>query len=231
MTHPLAEFESIYIINLPSRADRRSEIGAQLARIGLSLDAPGVNIFPAVRPADAGPFSSIGARGCFMSHLGVLKAATGRRNVLILEDDLDFVDNISAPNLPVDWGMFYGGARHELETSGPLTAAPPSAGLGCTHFVAINGGLIADLAAYLEAMLARPAGDPAGGPMHVDGAYSHFRADHPDVVTYVATPELGFQRPSRTDIHALPWFDRTPGVREVVQWIRRQRSSGSTRKA
>ena len=36
----------------------------------------------------------------------------------------------------------------------------------------INAPAIGPLIAYLERMVARPAGHPEGGPMHVDGAYS-----------------------------------------------------------
>ncbi|HAX77040.1 MAG TPA: LPS biosynthesis glycosyltransferase, partial [Cyanobacteria bacterium UBA11372] len=47
-------------------------------------------MFPAIRPDDAGDFPSIGARGCFESHLAILKQALADRlsNVLIVEDDL-----------------------------------------------------------------------------------------------------------------------------------------------
>ena len=61
--------------------------------------------------------------------------------------------------------------------------------------------------------------------MHVDGAYSRFRADNPDVRTFVAMPELGYQRPSRTDIHALRWFDRLPIIKDAVQAARQIRGS------
>jgi hypothetical protein len=49
--------------------------------------------------------------------------------------------------------------------------------------------------------------------MHVDGAYSMFRARRPDVVTLVASPSLGGQRSSRSDITANRWYDRQPGLR------------------
>ena len=61
--------------------------------------------------------------------------------------------------------------------------------------------------------------------MHVDGAYSRFRADNPTMSVFVAIPELGYQRASRTDIHSLKWFDRTPVVRALVQSIRRRRAA------
>jgi len=50
--------------------------------------------------------------------------------------------------------------------------------------------------------------------MHVDGAYTWFRRTHPTRRTWVALPELGHQRQSRTDIHPLRWYDRWPLVRD-----------------
>lgn len=222
--NPLSQFESIYVINLRSRGDRRREMAEQLAAVGLSFDSPQVRLFEAVRPDDAGAFPSVGARGCFMSHLGVLRDAVGKTNVLILEDDLDFAEGIVAPRIPMGWGMFYGGARHAIAPAGLLTLTAPEDVIGCSHFLAISGAVIPRLVTYLEALLSRPAGDPAGGPMHVDGAYARFRADNPDVQTYLATPELGFQRPSRTDIHALRWYDSTPLLRQLVNLARRVRA-------
>jgi hypothetical protein len=59
--------------------------------------------------------------------------------------------------------------------------------------------------------------------MHVDGAYSWFRANHPHLLTSVANPELGHQRASRTDVHDLRWHDRVPVVRDIVAFLRRFR--------
>ena len=228
----LADFCGIYVINLADRADRRIEISRQLASVGLSFESPGVNLFEAVRPLEAGGFESVGARGCFMSHLGVLRQAISLGNVLVLEDDLDFVPNVEVllgralVGLPHNWGIFYGGCVTDLRPSNAsVTRVPPSASLGTSHFVAFNGHVIALLVKYLEAILLRPTGHIDGGPMHVDGAYSRFRADHPDVLVFAALPELGYQRPSRTDIHALKWFDRIPVAKELVQFIRRRRAA------
>lgn len=226
-----ADFESIRVINLAHRTDRRAEMGEQLARVGLALDSPNVSLFAAVRPQDAGGFESIGAHGCFMSHLGILREAAGSRNVLIFEDDLDFADEIAdalSPvlgSLPSTWGVFYGGCVTDaMPGSGPTTEVAAQTPIRTSHFVAFNGSVIGALVEYLERILGRPPGHPDGGPMHVDGAYSRFRADNPRVRTFVAIPELGHQRASRTDIHALRWFDRTPFVRNVVQRIRRRRA-------
>ncbi len=228
----LADFETIRVINLAHRTDRRAEITEQLKLVGLSFASSNVSLFDAVRPLDAEGFDSIGARGCFMSHLGVLREAKSFRNVLVLEDDLDFIPDIAARSrtaleaLPADWGIFYGGCVTDVVTSGePLTQIRPSASLITAHFVAFNGPVIGRLITYLEATLQRPPGHIDGGPMHVDGAYSRFRADNPAVRVFAAIPELGYQRASRTDIHSLRWFDRAPIVREMVQKIRRHRAA------
>jgi glycosyl transferase family 25 len=235
MPHPLAAFERIYIINLASRTDRRAEMAEQLERVGLAIDSPQVRVFPAVRPLDAGAFTSVGAHGCFMSHLGVLRDAyaAGLERILILEDDLNFAPDFMAraPQLMAqlgasDWAIFYGG--HELHGAPPPGAGsleiPPSMDVQTAHFVAFRGRAIGDMVGYLEAMLGRIAGDPRGGPMHVGGAYCWFRRAHPHHRTFIAIPELGYQRASRTDIHRLRWLDRTPVVRELVALLRRTRN-------
>lgn len=235
----LPPFDRIYVLNLAERADRRREVEAQLRRFGLSLAAEPVRLFRAVRPADPGPFPSVGARGCFMSHLGMLREAVrdGVASVLILEDDLDFAPDAEV-RLPAllrslqqqDWALFYGG--YELPEGTPGGAAPAGAGLHpiqpelpvrTTHFIALRGAAIAEAVRFLEAVAARAPGDPAGGPMHVDGAYTWFRRTYPDLRTWIAVPELGHQRQSRTDIHPLRWYDRWPAVRELAQWARRLR--------
>ena len=232
----LATLGPIVVINLPFRADRRSEFAAQLHRFGLSFDHPQVRIFDAVRPDAPDEFPSIGARGCFLSHLGILRAAvaTGQDQILICEDDLDFTPNCLAqlPSLMAslktdDWSIFYGGYG---ETPLGKTTAPDllrlnsDQGVSCTHFYAIRGSAIADLKNYLEAMLERPSGDPQGGPMHYDGALSWFRKEHPHHITLAAVPPIGVQRASRTDIHALRWFDRWPIVRSLAGLLRRARA-------
>lgn len=235
MTPLFAAYERLYVINLASRADRRAEMAEQLQRVGLSFASPQVRLFEAVRPADAGPFPSVGAHGCFMSHLGVLRDArsAGLQRIVIFEDDLNFAADFATLALPAlaaaerpECAIFYGG--HEL-------AQPLAAGAGAVeiaadrpiqtaHFVAFHGAAIGTAVDYLEAMLRRAPGDPAGGPMHVDGAYSWLRRAHPALRTWAALPVLGHQRSSRTDIHALRWFDRLPLVRDAVARLRRVRN-------
>ena len=232
MTHPLDQFEAIYVINLASRADRRAEMQEQLQRIGLSLQSLSIQLFEAVRPADAGGFPSVGARGCFHSHLGVLQhaLAAGVERVLIVEDDLNFADDFLQRGAAVleqlsqkDWAVFYGG--YELASSVVLPSGcsllSPDEPVRTTHFIAFRGAAIGEAAAYLSAMRDRPPGHVDGGPMHVDGAYTWLRRAHPQWQTWAAAPPLGHQRASRTDIHDLRWHDRLPVVRDAVAMLRR----------
>lgn len=225
--------DQVYVINLKVRADRRAEIDAQLRRIGLSLDAPGVTLFEASKPTDPAGFPTLGAYGCFMSHLAVLREARdkGLASVLILEDDLNFCDNFVVRFADVAaclgshaWGLWYG--SYHLDAPLPLSSAPcvrvaPALAVGTSALVAVNGSHIAPLVQYLEAMLRRSAGDSAGGPMHIDGAYCWYRQAHPEAATWLATPPLGYQRSSRTDVHALRWFDRAGWAAAIVAWLRR----------
>ena len=220
----------LFLINLPQRHDRRRAFAAQLDRIGLGLGDPRVRVFAAIRPDEAGGFPGIGARGCFLSHLEILRQARTERleHLVVCEDDLDFAPDFAAraPQLldglaATEWDILYAG-HHGLpedvapDLPGGLVRLAPTRRVRTTHFLVFRHRAVAPLVAYLEAILARPGGHPDGGPMHVDGAFSRFRADHPDMVTLAALPPLGHQRASRTDIHALRWFDRLPVIRSAA---------------
>jgi glycosyl transferase family 25 len=223
-------FSRVYVINLPQRTDRRREMAGQLRRIGLGERE--VAWFAAVRPADAGGFPTLGARGCFLSHLGVIEDAVccGHESILILEDDCNFVpveqwDHIAGVLRGKQWDMFYGGAKAlhgELSPwRGPLARIPHDQAVTLTHFMAFRGDALREVADHLRAMLSRSAGDRAGGPMHVDGAYSWYRSQHPQLRTYTANPQIAVQRASRTDIHALAWHDRVRGVSDLAAVARK----------
>lgn len=236
MSHPLHVFQRVFVINLPSRDDRRREMAEQLQRIGLGFDSPLIALFPAVRPAHQGNFPSVGARGCFASHLAVLKEAArqGLQRILIVEDDLNFAPDFMARGPVVaerlrqaDWSMFYGGYRLDrplADTHSGAAIVAPDNGVQTSHFVGVQGSAIGSLVAHLEAQMARPAGDPLGGPMHVDGSYTWFRRARPDLVTLVAVPELGYQRASKTDVHELGLRDTLPGVRHAMAALRKLRN-------
>jgi hypothetical protein len=235
--HVLEYFQQIYIINLPHRRDRRQEMAEQLQGIGLSFDSPGVRLFAAFRPDDPDGFPNIGARGCFMSHLGVLQDARERKfeRILIFEDDLNFspdfsarIDRVIADLKQMDWSVFYGGYAMKADPTpagnAVLAQAEPPTSIQTAHFIGFRGPAIAEVAGFLEEVLQRPPGDPRGGPMHVDGAYGWYRFLCPSKVTLVSVPRLGYQRSSRTDIHALRWYDQVPGSRQAISLLRKLRN-------
>jgi glycosyl transferase, family 25 len=232
-------FDRVFVINLPSRRDRYEEMGGQLRKAGLGWDSPQVTHFPAFRPADDGGFRSIGAHGCFRSHLGVIEQAIadGLDSILILEDDCNLSDEfgarmpeVNAALMKSDWSLFYGGYHlhgapaPRADRGHPITRVDPEQPIWLAHCFAVRGAALRALPALLRAIMSRPAGDPAGGRMDVDGAYSWLRRLNPAFETYIATPEIAYQRSSRTDISEPTWRDRIPVVRELIAGARKLRN-------
>ena len=213
-------FDECYVLNLPSRKDRWRDTRRELAKVG----SPSVRRFNAIRPDGPAGFPSAGARGCFLSHLGVLIDAQqrGLTRVLILEDDVSFTPDFSVrASTEIEklrktpWGIFYGGG------SGSGDVIPPDLAVQTSHMVGIAAPNISGLVTHFKTILTKPPGDPTGGPMHVDGAYSWwYRKQHPNVLTIAAMPPLGFQRSSRSDVHG-KWFDSVPFLSEAVALARR----------
>ncbi len=203
------QFDSIRIINLPYRTDRRTEMEGELARLDL-LDDPRVAFFKAFQFDDAGPFSSPGARGVFQSHLAILEeAASNGHRVLILEDDCDFTPeaNSYAPKQP--WSIFYGG----YEASDPTNLL--TSDIIGAHMM----GFAPETAAHLADFLNNLVYDGIHPP--IDGAYIWYRRAFPDIATLFAEPALGNQRPSRTDIAELRFFDKIPLIRDLIGMARK----------
>lgn len=230
-------FDRVYVINLPERSDRRKEVLAELQRVGLMHDDPLIHIWRAVRPTDRGDFRSIGARGCFLSHLGVLEdaIAQGLDRILIVEDDMDWTAQVLSPEfdatelLEIDWQFVHGGngrATSDRKAGLRMRRIPPTEGLGLTHFIALRQPAIGLAACYLSAMLLRPGGSPEGGPMDVDGAYSWFRKDNSHIAAFLCEPSLAMQRSSRSDItDAIGWRATWLGIaaRRVLRTVQRRR--------
>lgn len=230
-------FDRIVVINLPHRADRRRGIDAELRKIGLSLDHPAVELFAAIRPDDAGGFPSIGARGAFRSHLGVMRQMLerGEDRILVLEDDMGFAPD-AARRLPAlmaalaarDWTLLYGHPGDLPERTPPadadgLIALPADLGLIQLHFLGLTRAAAEAAVPALTAMMTRPPGHPEGGAMHVDGALNWIRRTRPELTSLAIAPALAVQRPSRSDIAAGAWFDRIPGLRGLAGLARRLR--------
>lgn len=234
----LDHFERIYIVNLPERADRRREMEAELAQSGLHVDGSRIRYFRAIRPEDAGLFPSLGARGCFMSHLAIIEEALrdGLDNVLVMEDDLAIDPRLlTAPGAMAqrlaqpDWQFAYLG-HIEATSNAPLPCwRENSKPMATTHFYALNRSALEPLRDHLRACLQRSPGHPLGSPMHVDGAYSLYRLQHPGTVTLMTTPSLGGQRSSRSDIYPNKWYDRMPLIRQLAGMARKLKNRNTRR--
>ena len=209
MTRPLPAFDLIRIINLPSRTDRRQQMTHELKRVGLNEDSR-VAFFTAVQPADAAPFRSRGEKGVFLSHLAVLReAAEASASVLILEDDADFTTALPTSDRDRLEGIFYGG----YEATSPEDL--PASDIIGAHCMGFAAPVAKDLVPYLESLLDHPSPPP------IDGAYVWFRRAHPEVPTHFAVPPIAVQRPSRSDIAPLRFFDRLPVLRQAAAQARR----------
>lgn len=181
----------------------------ELRKVGLDGD-PRVAFFEARMFDEPGTFRSKGERGVYASHLDILQqAAAADQSVLIFEDDLDFAPDAQCFKLPADWSIFYG----SYKASNP--ADLQSSDIVGAHFMGFTAGAARLIARYLEGLLGRPDQPP------IDGAYVWFRRAHPEIQTIFAEPKLGDQRPSRTDIAPLRFFDRAPILRHVASIARR----------
>lgn len=215
-------FDRIRIISLPERADRQRQMRRQLAAVGLDND-PRVEFFDACRVTDPGMFRGNGERGCFISHSIIIsQAAAASQSVLILEDDCDFLPEAKAYEAIGPWDVFYGGylaqSPNDLENSDIIGS----------HFMGLNVTAAKKASTYFaryqdpdfppdRRSAAESGFDPAIRP-GADGAYVWFRRAHPELRTEFAL--LSKQRSSRTDIGELRWFDRTLGVRNLVELAR-----------
>ena len=220
----LGYFDRVSVINLPERTDRRAGVEQELRKLGLATHAKKVKFYPAVKPTDAGEFSSRGVRGCFESHLAVLRAARadGLTNILILEDDFassDALERLQSRLLAQlarsNWDVVAFG--HDLPCESPRQSAlrPPHASYNLAHCYAVNGSCFDALIAFLELVQSRPGGHPLGGPMHYDGALGTFRTQNPTRQFLIAFPSVAGQRSSRSDITPSR-VDRMPGLRHVA---------------
>lgn len=227
----LAAFDHLYIINLTTRLDRRSEMEEQLRRAGLE-DHQKVSFFSAVRGETADGFASPGARGAFLSHLAILEGALakGERKILIAEDDLDFaipqaIDLATAfsPLVTEEWDFFYGGYHFPerfLSVGTGLIDVGNDFDIGGLHLYGMSAEAMHGLVAWLHEIEIRNARGQDVLP-HVDMAYTAFRQQNPDCVTYVMSPAIGQQRRSRSDIQENRFFDRLPFLRKIVDVLRR----------
>jgi glycosyl transferase family 25 len=221
-------FERIYVINLPHRVDRRIAMEQELENAGMPFTPGKVELFAAIKPDSAAPFEKIGYKGCFLSHLSILKLALAANlsNVLIMEDDLSIsnhfkqyedilIENLCQTNWDiVHFGYFPEKAVNPSENTF-ATFQPLSEEITGLHFYAVNGRILERLINYFELSLHRPLDHPDGGPISVDGSYNLFQLQNPDILRLISLPCFGTQRSSRSDISP-KWFDNLPIIKELA---------------
>lgn len=183
----------------------------ELADMGL-LGDPRIGYFAAIRPNDAGTFTSIGARGVYESQKQLLREAVeSGQSLLILEDDCDFVPGAEVYRIPEDCDIFYGGHNaaqpDDLQNSDIMGA----------HMMGFSKDCAKAVSKYLEHLRYEGIHPP------IDAAYVWFRRAYPEVITHFAVPPLAGQRASRSDIASLRWYDRLPVLRSIANLIRTAR--------
>ncbi len=223
-------FQRGYVINLPERVDRRLGAERELQKLGMTFMPGRLELFPGIRPTELGGFPSIGAHGCFLSHLSILKQARaeGLANVLIMEDDLlisqhfpkveaSLVEQLSQ----CAWDMVYFGDDADRPVVLPVQLTRLSEDVETATFYGVQANLYDALIDFLETLQQRPPGDPAGGPMHLDGAYNVFRQQYPETLTLRTNGGLVAQRSSRSDIYPNAWYETLLVARPIIAAFRR----------
>lgn len=242
----LGLFDRTFVINLPHRLDRRRHIQAQLGRPGVdaspSLLASRVEFVQAIRPTEADSFRSIGAKGCFLSHLSVLKAAatSALDSVLVLEDDAEFgndtllaVASLEAALSHHEWGVVQLG--HQGGPPAPVGPAgwnlvPFRGEVTGLHCYAVHRRAVEPLIEHFERQLVGEPGDPVYGPMDADGTVNTFSWVRKDVQRHLLVPSICRQVESRSDITTGRW-DTVPGTHGFLRLVRRARRTLRTRAA
>jgi glycosyl transferase family 25 len=224
-------FDAALIINLAERTDRRKLAENEFKKAGWN----DYQFFPASRFEDAAGFKFASWRGCFYSHLGCFRIAQKQKlkNILIFEDDIALSSSIQqlTPTMiedirKLEWDFLFFGH----EQTGDIPRATRRTGrvdfeicdiqIQTTHFYAVNTRIISRLIAHFEKLANGVPGDNEFGPMPADGALNTFRRQNKDVITYIAKPKLGWQRPSRSDI-APGRLDSVSSLRPIIDYARK----------
>lgn len=107
MAQVFSHYDSIKIVNLPHRTDRRREMEREIAKIDTNVP---VSFFPAIKRDDRGPFLRVGSHGAYRSHLTILQRAAKRaKSVLILQDDCQLLPEAFTHEVSEGADIFYGG--------------------------------------------------------------------------------------------------------------------------
>jgi hypothetical protein len=180
-------FDHIYCINLDSRKDRWSECEIEFAKYNIVVER-----FSASTPEDINFDVSIkkGEAALSITHKKILEDAKekGYNNILILEDDVEFSENINECPLeiPNNWDIVYFGGNHYFGQPTPITNNISIANKTLAmHCVAINSTIY-------DRMLEK---------IHYGAPIDVIYADNLHLFnSYVFVPSKAWQRPSWSDL-------------------------------
>ena len=205
----LKTFSRTFVINLERREDRRREATHELRRIGLQIDGERVTFFRALEPLDAFPFASRGEKGCYLSHLEVLRQASAALEgvVLVMEDDFCFFRHFLRHGAEMlndlstrEWDLAQLGAlsyqAHPRFRRHPFWAAGRTWGFG-THCYAVRARAACQIVAFLESQI-----QAASGHLPLDLAMDRLLAVNMAVQIVSARRPIAFQRPSPSDLRS-----------------------------
>lgn len=209
-------FDKIYCINLDRRKDRWLEVSKLFNKHNLVVErfsaCDGIpenythpkEIDEWNRPKSYSGKLNAGEIGCSLSHKAIMKLISKKKykSVLILEDDVDFVKNLTSEfnkmiqHLPEDWDMLYIGgnnkighpAQRELEIVNKYYARTRLT--LTTSSYAVRQTAVNKIRKFLKE-------EPF--KMAVDTAYTKIQ-QMPDIKAYVMRPALSWQGASFSDI-------------------------------
>ena len=141
-----------YCISLERSKERRVHVLREFMRVGLrveffdAVDRKDL-ILPELSPKISNPYNALGALGCMMSHLGLMRAALseGKEAIVVFEDDAiiceDFNDRIGyIERTGVDFDMFLLGGHFAAHKPGTLIGAAEGTKHSHIFSVAAMGG-------------------------------------------------------------------------------------------
>lgn len=223
----------MFVINLDSRKDRLNEFRSEISKIGLSFRKGEVERYAAIKPERKGGFQTIGTRGAYLSHLSVMKLALKEKfeRVLICEDDLQFSSDFKERALGMlseldtyDWDMTwfsYNVSNRFIQDWTGFRNVGRDYNLGGLHFYSIKLRVLPKIIEFLEKRF-KIIDQGHGGFGHVDDEITAFRnSAGPEFQTLVASPPLGIQSRSRSDIQILNFYDKWPILRSISPYARR----------
>lgn len=187
-------FDKILCINLDHRIDRWKETAAVLRRNKIEVERmPAIYGKDLNIPTQHGSWYA-GVLGCSISHLFAVKYAQqlNLRNILILEDDVEFEDNVTEKfneilhEIPDDWDMIYFGGSHRETPTQYTEHLYRISNTTAIHAIALNSKFF-DKAISVLTNINESA----------DISYQTLQKDNNIFVVY---PHLAWQRPGLSSI-------------------------------